>query len=388
MSGDAVECLLHWRFPFLAWVVTVANTWSALLAVGLVAACGSDDGGGDSSAPVDAAAPSDASLWDAAVVDCQGDHRESRDRSNDPLTVEGGEAEPTGFVLRGGSDPFTVCGQIDPAQANDTVVDGDYYEFTVGGTSAVPVRIELRAPDGQTASDLAIDLHVVEEGTPVFVASGPFRTDYGVIAGIPLAPGTYWVNAVAFNPPPDAPVLYRIAIERDTMTCPREDTADYPETSDGAGRGNDMVAIDHPEPPSLTASMTDSPEASGIELSATDGPVAVEGISAALASSGDSYLDRDSYFVRTGPQTNELEVRLNWPNADDDLDVYLFAAGDPSSDYSVGLGAKVDKVDDERFTVSVDPDRGYWLWVGAYKDGSGLAVPYSVTMCPRINDGT
>ena len=366
----------------------VANTWSALLAVGLVAACGGDDGAGDSLPPLDAAAPSDAVLSDAAVVDCDGDYRESRDRTNDPLTVEGGEAEPTGFVLRGASDPFSLCGQIDPAQANDTVVDGDYYEFTVGGTSPVNVRIELRAPDGGEVSDLEIDLHVVEEGTPVFVASGPFRSDYGLIAGIPLEPGTYWVNAVAFSPPPEVPVLYSISIERDMMTCPRKETADYAETGDGTGRGNDMIAINHPEPPALTTMMSDSPETTGIELGAETGAVAVQGVSAALASAGDSYLDRDSYLVRTAPETNEVEVRLNWPNGDDDLDVYLFAAGDPSRDYSVGLGAKVDKVDDERFTVSVDPDRPYWLWVGAYKDGSGLAVPYSVTICPRSNDGS
>jgi len=370
-------------------VVKNGQKWSALLAVGLVTACGSDDGAGDSGPLFDAAAPGDAFLSDAAVVDCAADYRESRDRSNDPLTVEGGEAEATGYVLRAASDPFTVCGQIDPAQTNDAVVDGDYFEFTVGGSSPINVRIELYAPNGEAASDLAIDLHRVEEGTPVFVASGPFHSTFGVIAGIPLEPGTYWVNAVAFQPAPQSPVLYSMAIARESLTCPRVEPADdYAEAGDDGGRGNDMVAVDHPDPPALTATMTDEPEPTGIQLHPASGPVGFTGVSAALESDGDSYLDRDSFLVRTGPETNEVQVRLNWPNGDDDLDMYLFAATNPERDFSVGLGAKVNVDDDELFTVSVEPDRNYWLWVGAYQGGSGTAIPYSVTICPRSNDGS
>lgn len=374
------------RFSWLRYAVLIAKKFGPLLAVcPLLAACGSGDGsGGDAGSLFDAALPSDAFLSDAAVVDCQADYRESRDRTNDPLTIETGEAEPTGFVLRGGSDPFSVCGQIDPAQANDTVVDGDYFEFTVGGTSPVNVRIELTAPDGARATDLAIGLHQVDEGPPVFIASGPFRADYGLIAGIPLQPGTYWVNAVAFHPAPASPVLYTISIGRDTLACPRVDLAAYDESSDGAGRGNDMVAIQHPDPPELTAA-ADSPEMTGIELDPMSDPVSVQGWSAALESDGDSYLDRDTYLIRSGPAANELEVRLSWPNGDVDLDVYLFAKDDPLVDYSVGLGATVDRVNDELFTVAIDPGRNYWLWVGAYQDGTGLPINYNVTLCPRIH---
>jgi len=366
--------------------VLIAKKFGPPLAVCLLAACGSDDGSsGDAGPPLDAAAPSDALLSDASVVDCEADYRESNDRANDPLTIENGEAELTGFELRGGSGPFTVCGQIDPAQSNDTVVDGDYYEFTVAGTSPVNVRLELTAPDGAQATDLKIDLHQVDDGTPVFVASGPFRTDYSLIAGISLDPGTYWVNAVAFAPAPDNPVLYSISIARDTFNCPRVDIASYDESSDGAGRGNDMVAIQHPDPPEETAA-ADSPEMTGLELAETSGSVSVTGTSLALESDGDSYLDRDAFLVRSAPESNELEVRLSWPNADVDLDVYLFAkVGGDLIDYSVGLGASVDKVDDERFTVAIDPDRNYWLWVGAYQDGTGLPINYNVTLCPRTH---
>jgi len=367
--------------------VHIPKKSSALLAVWLAAACGSDDGsGGDSGPPLDAAAPNDAFLSDAQVVDCQGDHRESRDGTNDPITVESDEAEPTGYVLRGNSEPFSLCGQIDPAQANETVVDGDYYEFTVGGTTPVDVRIELTAPDGQAATDLAIDLHRVEEGTPVFVAHGPFRSDFGLIAGIPLEPGVYWVNAVAFHPAPQDPVLYSISIARDMLACPRQEPSDYTEAGDGTGRGNDMVTIHQPDPPELTATSMDSPEMTGIHLSQAGGPVGVQGVSAAVGSDDDSYLDRDTFLMRTGPDTNEVEVRLSWQSGDVDLDVYLFGAGDPENDYSIGLGAKVNKIEDERFTVSVDPDRNYWFWVGAYQDGTGLPVGYNLTVCPRSND--
>jgi hypothetical protein len=356
----------------------------------LLAACGGDDDSGEGSLQ-DAAAPSDAFSSDASVVDCAGDHRESAERGNDPLSAEDGSAEMTGYALNASSEPFTVCGQIDPAQSNSSVVDEDTYQFRIGGEEPVNVRLEMVAPTGGEATGLALDLHQVDEGTPVFVATGPFRNDYSLVAGIPLEPGNYWVTAVAFDPQPERTVGYSIEIGRNELTCPRADgTPSFTESGDGAlDRSNDTVSIHYPSAPTLTGNLSDAPEATGVVLSPAEESVHLRGQSADVMSDNDSYLDRDAYLIRTGAMTSELEVRLSWPDTGVDLDVYLFAAGDPGVDYSTGLGTTVAQVADELFTVNVDPGTNYWLWVGAYDNtsaGEGLPLVYDLTLCPRTHE--
>jgi hypothetical protein len=352
---------------------------------------------------VDGAPPVDALLRDASVVDCAADHRESADRTNDPLTLNDGAVEKTNLSLAHGGDPFTICGQIDPAQANTQVTDGDYYEFTVGGSRAVNVRIEMSAPDGAPTDPVWLELYDASGGPaePIELATGLFRNDYAIVAGALLDPGTYWVSAVGFFPLPDDPVVYGIRVEENPFSCvTATGTADYTEQGDDVdSRGNDMVAIHYPMAPAATADAGDSPETTGITTQA--GTVYhLHGTSALVVSAGDSYLDRDTFQFHTGPASTELEARLTWErdaDPDVDMDLYLFAASDPSKNYGPGpgggsLGATVSDTADEAFTVNVDPGTTYWLWVGAFNDtptgDHDLPRDYDLTLCPRDHDAS
>ena len=364
----------------------------AIAALVPVGGCGGGSASTDAGPPRDGLPAPDVATLDGAVVDCTGDHRESADHTNDPITVDNDSAEGTGFQLSDGAQPFTVCGQIDPAQANDMVVDGDVYQFTVTGSDPVNVRIEMTSPEGLQAHDLTLKLYRVDDG-PSQVATGVFRNDYALVAGLTLAPGTYWVSAVAFAPAPSGPIGYTIQIGVDAFSCDADGGApDYTESGDGGqSRGNDMVAVHYPNPPALT-SAGDAPETTALVLM----PGAIyhlRGTSAAIGSDGDNYLDRDTYLFATGAATTELQVRLTWhpdDTPDVDLDTYLFAASDPATDYSLGLGTTVDDRTDEVFTINVNPSTSYWLWTGAFDElsqggDSDLPVTYDITLCPRTH---
>jgi len=350
-------------------------------------ACGGDDGGEpDAASALDGAPPGDAFLGDAAVVDCSGDHRESADSSNDPFSDgKNGSPERTNLSLGASGRGFTVCGQLDPAEATGQVTDYDSYVFEVDGPAQVNLRIELRAT--AEAGQIGLDLFRVEDGLPVPVATGPFLNGYALVAGVVVAPGSYWVSAVGWPPATDGPIGYAISVAENLDSCPpAEGMPDYSEAADADSRGNDTVAIDYPAPPRVTEA-DDQPEPTALVLTA--GTVAlVHGQSGAVESAGDSYLDRDAYEIETGPDTSELELRLAWEDGDVDLDVYLFEAGDPGNDYSVGLGTSIGGSGDELLTVNVDPEQRYWLWVGAFDStaqGGGTDLPrdYDVTLCPR-----
>jgi hypothetical protein len=351
-------------------------------------ACGGDDGGGEDAAPArDGALPGDAGARDAAVVDCSGDHRESAEAANNPFPPADGSAERTGLSLAAGGAEFWLCGEIDPNQATGEITDVDAYEFLVAGDEPVDLRIEMVAAAGDTA--LGLDLFRVAEGQPQQVATVPFRNGYALLAGLVAEPGVYWVNAVARQPAPDSPIGYAISVAENQLACPASEqkVPDFVEAGDGeASRGNDTVAVHLPDPPALTAEEKDAAEATGLVMEPE--PVRlVRGVSAAVESAGDSYLDRDAYLVATGPETSELELRLTWPDeAEADLDLYLFDAGDPEVDYSIGLGSASGRYRDALLTLNVDPDHEYWLWVGTFdleNGGPTGDVAYDVTLCAR-----
>jgi hypothetical protein len=370
---------------------TVARFGAAVL-LALAGACGGDDSSGaDAAAVQDGSPPGDAAPGDAAVVDCSGDHRESADNSNDPFSRDNeGIAERSGLSLSAGSPGFTVCGQIDPSQANDLVADYDAFVFEVTGSEPIDLRIELSAAPGETR--LGLDLYRVEDGLPVQLATVPFRNGYALVAGMVVQPGSYWISAVGWLPAPRAPVGYAIAVRENQLSCPRSQEApDYVETLDGEGRGNDVVSVELPDQVALTEG-DDQPELTGLVLEPGTNAL-VAGSSADISSIGDSYLDRDAFLVATGANTSELQVRLSWADGDGDvdLDLYLFEAGAPENDFSAGLGATIGAHRDEIVTLNVDPDREYWLWVGAF-DSTGLGGPgvlprdYEVTLCPRQHE--
>ena len=366
---------------------------AALLALLSAACSGGDDGASADGGPASdggATAPDPDARPVGPVVDCSADHQESAEATNDPVTVDGGSAEATGFALGPDSAPFTVCGQIDPEQASQRSVDADYYRFEVRGTDPVNVRITLHAAAEETGA-LSLHLYQVDEGIPVFLAAGPLRLGRALVAGLELEPGTYWLAALGRYPLPDDVIPYSIQIERNTLSCPAAaGDPDHAEAGDGgSSRGNDVVSILYPAF-ELTGSGSDQPESTGLVLDGAAERAArhIRGVSAEVGSDGDDYLDRDTYLVTAGAATNELEIRLTWPDGDVDLDLFLFAAGDPDSDVSGGLGTTIGEQRDEVFTVAVLPGQAYWLWVGAFDDrtaggATDLPVTYDLSLCPR-----
>jgi len=360
---------------------------AAALALACAGACGGDDGGEADAGPGQDATLFDASSRDAAVVDCSGDHRESAEDTNDPFSSGSGSAERTGLTLASGDAGFWVCGQLDPGQAAGKVADYDAYEFTVEGDDPVNLRIELLASDA-AKTVIGLDLYRIDDGPPVQVASVPFRNGYALIAGLEVEPGTYWVSAAALPPDPDAPLGYAILVSENLLSCaPAGPPVAHLEAGDGKeSRGNDTVQIHLPDAPLLTKDEMDLPEETAIVLE-PEAVLLVRGESAPVESAGDSYLDRDTYLVTTGATASELEVRVSWPDGVVDLDVNLFAAGDPENSFSGDLGNESGPDRDVVMTLNVDPDHGYWLWVGAYDGGGKLAegITYDITLCPRAH---
>jgi hypothetical protein len=361
---------------------------SAALLLAWASACGGDDDDPEDGGPFpDGASMSDAGTPDAAVVDCSGDHRESEEATNNPFSTGTGAAERTGLGLAAEGAGFWVCGQLDPTQAIDQVADYDAFEFTIEGNRAVNLRIEMVASQALGAS-MGLELFRVPDGPAQEVATGiPVRNGVALIAGLNAAPGRYWVSAVAWRPPElEGPVGYAIRVSENQETCPAAmQMPDHVEAGDDPdSRGNDAVQIHLPRPPTLTKA-EDTPEEPQPPLTLEpDAVLLVRGTSGAVKSAEDSFLDRDSYLLSTGPTTSEVELRLRWPDDGTDLDVHLFAAGDPAIDYSNGLGTERAVVRDELMTLNVDPGADYWLWVGALDlDGEALALDYDVTLCPR-----
>ncbi len=360
---------------------------AAALALAVAGACGGDDSGAADAGAGQDATLADASSRDAAIVDCSGDHRESAEDTNDPFSSGDGSAERTGLTLAPGDAGFWVCGQLDPTQAAGKVADYDAYEFTVDGDDPINIRVELLASDA-AKTIISLDLYRVDDGPPVQVASVPFRNGYALISGLEVEPGTYWVSAAALPPEPDAPIGYAVLVSENLLACAAAGPPmDHPEAGDGdLSRGNDTVQIDLPDPPALTEDKMDVPEETALVLE-PDTIAHLRGQSDAIVSAGDSYLDRDTYVITTGATTSELEVRVSWPDGMVDLDVNLFAAGAPENSFSGDLGKESGPDRDELMTLNVDPDHGYWLWVGAYDGGGKLALPvvYDITLCPRVH---
>jgi hypothetical protein len=74
----------------------------------------------------------------------------------------------------------------------------------------------------------------------------------------------------------------------------------------------------------LTVVETDTPEPTGITLDGQN--YNFQGTMATGTDPADEYLDRDSYLVRTGANTNEITFRLDWPDADADIDFFFHRA--------------------------------------------------------------
>jgi hypothetical protein len=324
------------------------------------AACGGGDDGDQGSSGVDASYSGSDGPRDAAAP-C--DHDETDETGN-------GNAPETGAAYAGTA--LTLCGRVDPGQ--DTGDDLDTDRYTIEVAAEVDVLVRTTAPLASRVGTLEVAL-VGAGGSRVFVDHGVFSAH--------LTAGSYELAVVAREETARTEAFaYRIEIAPDApdARCPvparAPDHVEIDEASKGH-RGNDMVEVRRSGAPlrAITAA-ADAPDATGLVLSASD-VATVTGTSAAIASAGDGYHDRDTFLVATGARTNQLELRLGWtPTAD--LDVLVFPAGsvgDIAGAATVGAGTG------EVMITAVAPSSAYWVWVGAARGGAAAAVGYALTLC-------
>jgi hypothetical protein len=313
---------------------------------------------------------------DGPVLPAGCDFAELNDGGNDILA--GGSAEATNLTLAQSS---TMCGTINNGHFADGAVDLDTYSITLAADSSVLLSV---AGTGLEAID-GVDVLIVSDdgqGNLGIEGSGIFLGDHA-IANADLAAGTYQLVVLASAAADIAgPVDYKlkIAVDMPTTRCPKATAAaNFTEANDGAqSTGNDMVDVKFlADPPrALTANAADAPEPTAI-TTANGMTYRFTGTSANV-NAADEYMDRDTFLFKTGPMTNQISVRLNWPGTTDDFDFLIFPA-DTTDDFA--SGTRVSNMEDEFATFAVLPNTDYWLWIGSYDGSTGLPVTYDATIC-------
>jgi hypothetical protein len=342
------------------------------LAVAL-AACGDDGGAGP-----DAYVASDGGpAADARTGSC--DFAESDDAGNDSA------AEATGLTT--GPRALAICGHLDARAPVENVVDVDRYTFEVGRAGAFLIRV-----DGNVGSHLAL---VVSETSLAAGGTGAFRGD-GIYVGDHLVYFTL-LEADLFQvevrglatAQPEIAVPYTITIVEDspdTRCATVTGEAAYVEAADTVtNTGNDVATVTW-TPMFATAQTTvatDAPEPSGVALAVTAGMnyKATGETGSPNGGAVDDYLDRDTYVIATGGETNELAIRLSWADEDADLDFLLFAVpSGTTAPVPIAFGTLASNTAPEFSTTATLRSTQYWLWVGHY-DGVDVSKPYELTLC-------
>ena len=338
-----------------------------------LAACGghnktTTDGGGngDGGGTADAAPPA-----------C--DYTEMSDSTNDTTP------ENTGLTV--GATTRNICGQVDTGHYDSStmVVDVDMYSVTVGATTAELV-IDFEDQTPASLTDFLVE--IFDNNTPAtLLYAGDYNgalADHGAyIAELPTGTFNVVVTATAGVAVGTA-IPYKVRLVADTPTtrCPDLTgmNADYTEAHDGASNtGNDVVLINFSQDPSFTMTpYTSAPEPTMLTINPKMNSHIV-GSSAMLAQGSDTYLDRDTFAITTGSNTNELSVRLNWPGSTADLDYVVFPAS--SIMFANEAATLTSSSQDEFATFAVKPSASYWLWIGAYKGSTGLPIAYSASVC-------
>lgn len=368
----------NFRAHYFLFAVTAACASSPTTPTG-----GDDDApaGQTGVAPIDPGFPGDGSDV-TPVAEC--DYTEKDDATNDYLASSGYQLEQTGFTF--GGTQRTICGQVNTGHYDSyySSVDIDNYGLTLQNDGDVVVTLTGALADVETVGVYAYNSDLGSSSGNYFVY------DHGVFAAH-LPAGNYEFSVEAYDEGDlAAPISYKVKINTDHpyTRCARVVHApDYTESFDGAdSTGNDMVDVNYANYPAATRTNgADAAEVSGMMMS-KPAKFRMWGESG-VHSVTDSYFDRDTYSVTTGPDTNQISLRLNWSEQHADLDFYLFQAGT-----SVSIGsATTEKLGEEEYGVfSVQPNTSYWVWVGAAggTDPSYLPAEYNVSLCPDEFDAT
>lgn len=350
----------------------------SVLLFATVAACGGDDGPAnqpDAGPGHDAAPGEDAGpIADAAPdpdgpvqpVDC--DHTEASDANNDTYTVAG-TPEDAGTV----TTSVTICGQVDSTHFDEKnqVVDVDAFTATV---PEGPVYATLSGPGLETIEEVFIGVYGGPNLT-TYVGDAVYEDGYAMFFLPSLPAGTYeFAVFTASGAALTASIPYKMRIHHDTR-CPKI-TADADHTEGADDGANDVFVVDWAAEPfnSPTPNEADAAEATNLTI----GHGEAKRISGTLAETpvAGEYKDVDTFAFTTGPDVNELQIRLNWADMND-LDWLLF---DENGEF-VSYGSAIPQEgEDEYAPVRVQPNTTYWVWAGLY-DGYTGPTPYDLSIC-------
>jgi len=305
---------------------------------------------------------------DAAPANC--DFSEASDGTNDKT------AEDTGLSL--GTTTKTICGGVQGGHFDDGLktVDIDTYRVTVD-SSELLVRFYGGSGVESIGELSALVFDTAASPTLLAGASIDQSLDHGAYF-TSLTPGTYDVVVVAKNAADVAGFDYKVRISADPAE--RCDATLVPKakvayTEAGETAGNDVVAVTLAASPQFQAT-TGTAEATNLTLDPLK-KVWIQGSSDA-GDAPDDYMDRDTYEITTGKQTNELSVRLGWTAQGPDLDFLAFEEGMMKD---VGDGLTSSPMGGEYATFAVKPSSKYWIWVGSHDGSTGLPAMYDLSVC-------
>lgn len=350
----------------------------ALAALG--SGCGDNihpGGGTDAGKTNDATVPMDAPS-DGGMPGITCDYTEMDDGSND-YTVSATDVEETGLTYTGTA--ITICGIInnnhfDPSEGK---IDVDDYHVTIG--SDADVLVTLVGSGAELISQVGIFAY--DDQSNENLGGGYFQDHHGAFTGH-LPAGIYEMSMEAYdNHDSAAPIPYRMTIWPDNPQAEcgaATGSASYTEMHDLT---NDYIEVNYtPDPTSITQIAGDSPENTGLTFGSGSNYL-ITGTAAQVHLASASYYDADTYLITAGSDTNQLRVRLDWPDSDLNLDYYVFPANLPATIVGLTEGTNTANGVAEYETTSVTPGNQYLLWVGAATAPIYTNNNYSLTVCAQ-----
>ena len=283
-------------------------------------------------------------------------------------------SEMTSFMLGSDAKPHIVCGEVDGGHYDMTAgtVDVDRYRVTVGGTGELVIHLDPLA-DATALTDMRVQIFDTAVN-PRLYAEGLFdpQYDHGAFITV-LPPGDYDVLllADAGGDISGGTIKYRLRFTADpSKLCKAITKGGYKE----AGEPNDAVSADF----TMTAPFKmGAGTAEPTKLTYTTSNYLITGTASAGTPEGE-YVDNDVYDVKTGTNTNELTLRLDWDGTND-LDAAVLQADTLAP---AGLAVTTMAGGGEIATFAVKPKTEYFVWVGAFMGATG-DTPYSVSVCAQ-----
>ncbi len=328
----------------------------------------------------------DAGTVPTSGYNCEpsGDYVEMTEENDISL---GQSPESTNQHISVSDESFTIGGCVNETE----IFDWDYYTFTVDGDAPIHIDITVTIEEQSAIGGVEVAL-LNQEQTPLIYGYG--KRNARLFAT--LEPGQYILEVNGWIDLFNGSLSYEIGVSEDKNSCPITESSapDYTEKNDGSeNTGNDVFTF---YPLTKTISSEDNPENTELTLNA-EKSYSLQGVSAAIENMVDFSLDRDTFSLTTGPTTNAIKVRLNWPNGEEaderDMDFFII---DPTDDTIVGESTRWG-LDDEVAEFTVQPESLYLLVfvrnqltapplpgdpMSEEPPASNESLPYNVSFCP------